>query len=181
MNFGGAPKFMLPSESNRPVYVPSSSIVPKTGSASAVESRESAAFGRGPDRVSDLRGDARQTTVYGIPNIPFRVGILTVGYTYSDARGESRGSDGSAARDPRSIEWSSQAFTPRHQVVLQATRVFFGGAVGVTAAGRVQSGLRYTPFVSGDINGDGATNDRAFISTRRPLVTPGWPADCAIY
>ncbi len=27
----------------------------------------------------------------------------------------------------------------------------------------VQSGLRYTPFVAGDINGDGASNDRAFI------------------
>ena len=35
--------------------------------------------------------------------------------------------------------------------------------IGLTAAGRVQSGLRYTPFVAGDINGDGSSNDRAFI------------------
>ncbi len=27
----------------------------------------------------------------------------------------------------------------------------------------MQSGLRYTPFVAGDINGDGSSNDRAFI------------------
>ena len=163
LNFAGAPKFTLPGEGNRPVFVSSSSVVPATGSTSAVESRQSAAFGRVLDRVSDLRGDARQITVYGIPNIPFRFGIVTIGYTYSDARGESRGFDGSAARDPRAIEWSSQAFTPRHQVVLQAGHAFFGGAVGLTAAGRAQSGLRYTPFVAGDINGDGASNDRAFV------------------
>jgi hypothetical protein len=163
LNFGGAQRFTLPAEGDRPVFVSPTSIVPSTGSASAVESRASAAFGRVADRVSDLRGDARQITVYGIPNIPFRFGIVTIGYTYTDARSQSRGFDGSDARDPRSIEWSSQAFTPRHQVTLQAARVFLGGKVGLTAAGRVQSGLRYTPFVAGDINGDGASNDRAFI------------------
>ena len=163
LNFAGAPKLTLTDEGNRPVYVSSSSVVPATGSVSAVESRQSAEFGRVLNRVSDLRGDARQVTVYGIPNIPVRFGIVTIGYTYSNARGQSRGFDGSAARDPRAIEWSSQAFTPRHQVVLQAARVFFGGAVGLTVAGRMQSGLRYTPFVAGDINGDGASNDRAFV------------------
>ena len=163
LNFGGAQRFTLPAEGDRPVFVSPTSIVPSTGSASAVESRASAAFGRVADRVSDLRGDARQITVYGIPNIPFRFGVVTIGYTYTDARSQSRGFDGSDARDPRAIEWSSQAFTPRHQVFLQTARVFFGGKVGLTAAGRVQSGLRYTPFVAGDINGDGSSNDRAFI------------------
>jgi hypothetical protein len=163
LNFGGAQRFTLPAEGDRPVFVSPTSIVPSTGSASAVESRASAAFGRVADRVSDLRGDARQITVYGIPNIPFRFGIVTIGYTYTDARSQARGFDGSDARDPRAIEWSSQAFTPRHQVTLQAARVFFGNKIGLTAAGRVQSGLRYTPFVAGDINGDGSSNDRAFI------------------
>jgi hypothetical protein len=163
LNFGGAQRFTLPAEGDRPFFVSPSSIVPSTGSASAVESRASPAFGRVADRVSDLRGDARQITVYGIPNIPFRAGIVTIGYTYTDARSQSRGFDGSDARDPRAIEWSSQAFFPRHQVVLQAARSFFGGKAGLTATGRVQSGLRYTPFVAGDINGDGASNDRAFI------------------
>ncbi|HEY2165132.1 MAG TPA: hypothetical protein VGH04_14125, partial [Gemmatimonadaceae bacterium] len=163
LNFGGAQRFTLPAEGDRPVFVSTTSIVPSTGSASAVESRASPAFGRVADRVSDLRGDARQITVYGIPNIPFRVGIMTIGYTYTDARSQSRGFDGSDARDPRAIEWSSQAFFPRHQVVLQAARSFFGGKAGLTASGRVQSVLRYTPFVAGDINGDGASNDRAFI------------------
>jgi Carboxypeptidase regulatory-like domain len=163
LNFAGSPRFTLSSEDNRPVFVSAASIVPTTGSVSAVESRVSSAFGRVADRVSDLRGDARQITVYGIPNIPFRFGIVTIGYTYTDARSESRGFDGSDARDPRAIEWSSQPFTPRHQVVLQAAHAFFGGNVGLTASGRVQSGLRYTPTVAGDINGDGSSNDRAFI------------------
>ena len=69
LNFAGAQRFTLPAEGDRPVFVSPTSIVPSTGSASAVESRASAAFGRVADRVSDLRGDARQITVYGIPNI----------------------------------------------------------------------------------------------------------------
>jgi hypothetical protein len=35
--------------------------------------------------------------------------------------------------------------------------------VSITAFGRVQSGNPFTPIVSGDVNGDGYNNDRAFI------------------
>jgi hypothetical protein len=36
--------------------------------------------------LSDLKSDVRQTPIYTIPNIPFRIGFLTIGYTYSDIR-----------------------------------------------------------------------------------------------
>ena len=163
LNFAGTPQFTLANEGGRPVFVPTSSIVGATGSASPVQSRVSTAFGRVTERVSDLRGDARQITAYMIPNLPISFGVVTLGYSYIDARTETRGFDGSTARDPRAIEWASSAFAPRHQVTLQTAKYLFHGLLGVTVAGRVMSGLRYTPTIAGDVNGDGAAGDRAFI------------------
>jgi hypothetical protein len=163
LNFAGMQRFSLHDESARPVYVSPSSIVPSTGALSQVESRRLAAFGRVADRISDLRGDTRQITVYGIPNIPFRFGIITAGYTYAQARAQQRGFDGSASGDPRVIEWAPQPFTPRHQFVLQGAKMLLGGSVALTASARAMSGLRYTPSVAGDVNGDGQSGDRAFI------------------
>ncbi|HEY7396028.1 MAG TPA: carboxypeptidase-like regulatory domain-containing protein [Gemmatimonadaceae bacterium] len=163
LNFAGNPRFTLGAEGNRPVYVAPSSIVASTGSVTAVESRVSSEFGRVTDRVSDLRGDTRQLTVYTIPSIPFRFGIYTIGYTYADARIQARGFDQSTASDPRTIEWASSPFTPRHQFVVQGGRSFFGNRVSLTTFVRAMSGLRYTPTVGGDVNGDGSFNDRAFV------------------
>lgn len=162
LNFGGTQRFGLADEAGRPVFVAPGSIVASTGSASAVESRRSSAFGRVTDRVSDLRGDARQITVYTVPNIPFRFGFVTLGYTWADARVQGRGFDQGTSTDPRNIEWASSPFTPRHQFVLQTGRPIYGGLVA-TAFVRAMSGLRYTPTVAGDVNGDGSFNDRAFI------------------
>jgi hypothetical protein len=163
LNFSGAQRFTLADEGNRPVYISASSIVASTGSSSPVESRRVATFGRVSDRVSDLRGDTRQITAYVVPNIPFRFGFFTLGYTYADARSEARGFDQSTALDPRSVEWAANGFTPRHQFLVQAARSFFSGKIALTAFTRISSGLRYTPTVSGDVNGDGWFGDRAFV------------------
>jgi hypothetical protein len=169
LNFGATPSFALASEGNRPVYVSPSSIVAGTGSVSPVESRRTARFGRVANRLSDLRSDVRQITVYGIPNIPFQRGLVTLGYTYSDARTQTRGFDGSSAGDPRSIEWSAQSFTPRHQLVMQAAWVF-PHSITLSSMTRIMSGLRYTPTVLGDINGDGWGGDRAYVFS--PATAP---------
>jgi hypothetical protein len=115
------------------------------------------------DRVSDLRGDSKQVTVFVIPNIPFRFGLMSVAYTYSDSRTQFRGFDGGTSTDPRALEWATQAFTPRHQFIVQAAKPFASGLMNLTIATRVISGLRYTPSVAGDVNGDGWSGDRAFI------------------
>jgi hypothetical protein len=162
LNFAGVPGFTMAAESNRPVYVSPSSIVPGTGSVSPVESRRSARFGRVADRRSDLRSDVRQITAYVIPNIPFRLGLVTLGYTYADARAQARGFDGGGATDPRAIEWAPQPFTPRHQFIMQAAWVF-PKSINLSTTTRVMSGLRYTPTVLGDINADGWGGDRAYI------------------
>ncbi len=162
LNFAGTPQFNLASEGNRPVYVSPSSIVASSGAATAVESRRSTAFGRVTDRVSDLKGDARQITAYLVPNLPFSFGYISLGYTYSDARTQMRGFDQSTATDPRTIEWASVASQPRHQFIVQGARTMFR-RVSLTTSMKVSSGLRYTPSVAGDVNGDGWGGDRAFI------------------
>jgi hypothetical protein len=176
LNFAGAPKFTLSDEANRPVYVSPSSIVSTTGVASAVESRRVGSFSRVSDRVSDLRGDTKQATAYIIPNLPFSAGFIALSYTYSDARTQARGFDLSTATDPRAVEWASVASQPRHQFVVQAARNLYK-RVAMTVSTKVSSGLRYTPTVAGDVNGDGWSNDRAFIfnpaTTADPSVASG--------
>jgi hypothetical protein len=162
LNFAGVPRDALSEEGNRPLFVARTSVVPSTGSISAVDSRRISTFGPVLERVSDLRGVTRQITLYAIPNIPFRYGLFTLGYTYADARSQTRGFDASAAGDPRVREWSP-AFTPRHQFAIQGAKLFMAGRLAFTFAGRVMSGWRYTPVVEGDVNGDGMPSDRAFI------------------
>lgn len=162
LNFADAPAFTMAAEGNRPVFVSPSSIVAATGSLSPVESRRSALFSRVADRVSDLRSDVRQITAYVIPNIPFRLGLVTLGYTYSDARAQARGFDAGTSSDPRAVEWAPQPFTPRHQLIIQDAFVLPHG-LALSMVTRVMSGLRYTPSVLGDINGDGWSGDRAFV------------------
>lgn len=176
LNFAGTPQFALASEGNRPVFVAPTSIVPTTGAVSSVDARAHAQFGRVADRVADLRGDTKQIAVYAIPNIPFRLGILLLGYTYSDARVQGRGFDQSTGGDPRTVEWSMAPFTPRHQFTAQLAHTFLQGRIGASGLVKVQSGFPFTPIVGGDINGDGTSNDRAFIfdpSAADPTVANG--------
>jgi hypothetical protein len=163
LNFDGSQRFTLADEGNRPVFVSPSSIVGATGSVSPVESRRTTEFGRVSDRLSDLKGDSKQLTAYLVPNIPFRIAFVTLGYTYADARSQARGFDQSTATDPRLVEWAANGFTPKHQFIVQAARSFFKGAFALTTSTRITSGLRYTPTIGGDVNGDGWFNDRAFV------------------
>ena len=168
LNFAGQPRFALANENNRPVFVSPSSIYPSTGTLSSVQSRSSSAFGPVLESVSDLRGDARQVTVYAIPNIPFSIGQLTLAYTYFDTRSQARGFDQSTAGDPRAVEWASVA--PHHQFIVQAAH--FWKKVVVTTVVRATSGFPFTPLVSGDINGDGSSNDRAFVFNPVTVADP---------
>jgi hypothetical protein len=162
LNFAGAPQFAIADEGGRPVYVSPSNIDPASGAVSSVQSRASPAYGRVVDQRSDLRGDARQLTVYAVPSLPFSFGFVALGYTYADARAQSRGFDQSTAGDPRLVDWSPGVFTPHHTFQLQIGRQI-GKLGGLTTSLRVQSGLPFTPLVAGDINGDGLSNDRAFV------------------
>ncbi|MEO7086568.1 MAG: hypothetical protein ABI442_21550, partial [Gemmatimonadaceae bacterium] len=163
LNFAGTPRFTISNEGGRPVYAAAASIVPSTGSVSAVDARRSASYGRIANRVADLRGDAKQIAVTAIPNIPFPAGMIFLGYTFIDSRTQARGFDGASGSDPRNVEWAPGSFSPRHQFTAQYARAFFGGSFGITSSLKTTSGFAFTPLVAGDINGDGLSNDRAFV------------------
>src|SRR6185437_3485383 len=151
------------NEGNRPVFVSPASIVASTGAVSPVEARVASQYGTVADRVSDLRGDTRQLQAYVIPNLALTGPAVILGYTYTDARSQARGFDYANGDDPRTIEWSRNPFLPRHQFMVQLARLFDQGTLGASVAFLAQSGLPYTPLVSGDIDGDGYADDRAFI------------------
>lgn len=176
VNFSGAQRAALRSEGNRPIYVQSSSIVPATGAVTNVDSRVSPLYGGVNDLRSDLESRAAQYTFtlnpIGLSNINWR---WTVSYVYADLREQSRGFGGTTAGDPRTVEWSRGSLGSRHAVNINLyTRVHDLFSMAVTA--RAQSGLPFTPVVAGDVNGDGLSNDRAFVfapSTGEAAVSSG--------
>lgn len=177
LNFVPTPRFTLPEEANRPVYVSDSSVVPATGMVSPVESRRTPAFGSVFASRSDLRGSARQVTFRLAPERssqrpgPMRPSAwrrfwqqtnVSLAYTYADDRVSARGFDGSTAGDPTALEWGQSPRMPRQKFMLQlAIPTVKHLTLGMFAT--LQSGLPYTPRVNGDINGDGLFNDQAFV------------------
>lgn len=81
-----------------------------------------------------------------------------------------RGFDGAAFGDPRQVEWAPGATDARHVWILQAGR---GGKLGnFSLFARLQSGLPFTPLVQGDVNGDGRSGDRAWVSAPSQVSDP---------
>jgi hypothetical protein len=163
VNFTGAQRAALNSEGGRPIYAQTSSIVPASGAVTNVDSRVSALYGGVNDFKSDLQSRSAQ---YTFTLQPFGIGTTgarwTISYVYSDLREQSRGFGGTTAGDPRAVEWSRGSLGSKHAVNINLyARIHSLFSVALT--GRASSGIPYTPVVAGDVNGDGLSNDRAFI------------------
>lgn len=176
VNFSGSQHGSLADEGGRPLYVQSTSIVPGTGAVTNVDSRVSQLFGSVNDLRSDLQSRAAQYTFtlnpIGFSSINWR---WTVSYVYADLREQTRGFGGTTAGDPRTVEWSRSSLGSKHAVNINVYgRV--GSLFSMALTGRAQSGLPFTPVVAGDVNGDGLSNDRAFIfspNASDPTVAQG--------
>ena len=161
LNFRPSQAFTLPDEDDRPVYVQDTSIVPATGVIASRDARVSQAF----NRVSELRSDLRSRS------IQLRVGLSpatfsqrynwSVYYTLSGVREQYRGFQ-STIDNPQTIGWSRGGGESRHQITYSLFYNFFD-AVRVNWFGQIRSGTPFTPGIAGDVNGDGYSNDRAFI------------------
>ncbi len=167
-NFLGHSRFTLGDE-GRAVFVPASSIVAATGALSPTAARADSGFGRVVRVVSDLRSVTRQAIVTWRPFIPDNArrffGDVVASYTLTGIRASQRGYDGAAFGDPSTKEWARGDLDARHLFVVQAVFRPFGDQRAMFfLSGRAQSGLPFTPLVSGDVNGDGLANDRAFIA-----------------
>ncbi|HEY7567102.1 MAG TPA: carboxypeptidase regulatory-like domain-containing protein [Gemmatimonadaceae bacterium] len=186
VNLRGDPRFTLSNEGKRPVYVDAATVVPTTGATSFLASRLNPSFGQVLVTSSDTRSDSRQLTI-SLGGITTRGAIFNMSYTLARAKDEGSGSGfgrfggggfggfGSAttAGNPNVREWATSDFERRHSFVTTVTWPF-GQAVEITAFGRMSSGAPFTPLVGGDINGDGARNDRAF------LFNPTSTSDAAV-
>jgi len=162
LNFNRIALFSLPVEA-RPVFVNSTSIFPTTGSILSRDARVSQSYAQVTDYLSDLKSHSTQLT-FGVSPIAFNSALSwNVTYVWQKVVDQTRGfGGGNTGGDPYLTQWARGDRDARHQITYNVGYTFHQ-AVSVSAFGRVQSGNPFTPMVSGDVNGDGYNNDRAFI------------------
>ena len=170
LNFNPVVQFTLPDESHRPVFVQTTSIVPATGTIASRDARVSPLFSRVTELRSDLQSDSRQLR-FGLSPSTFNSNYSWgLSYVYSNLRERVRGFTNTAG-NPLDVEWGRSSFDSRHQIQYNLGYNFFD-AVRVNWFGNFRSGTPYTPIVSGDINGDGYANDRAFVYNPSTTADP---------
>lgn len=162
----GAVGLSLAQEGARPVFTAPNDIVAATGAATGNGTRPSRAFGPVLAIGSGAESRATQATLT-VAGPSFRGGGTSISYTWNRVRDISNGFSlgsalGNTAGDPNRSEWGTSDLERRHQVVAQQIMAFPHG-IELTLLGRLLAGVRYTPMVNGDVNGDGVRNDRAFI------------------
>lgn len=171
LNFRPLQKFALIGEGNRPVYVAPTSIDALSGLIASRDARVAQEFNAVSQLRSDLHSHSRQITL-SISPLTFSATKFrwNASYNYLNTLQQFRGFT-SAAGSPLDIQ-SGTGSGPRHDIGYQLV-YNLANAVTLTWNGRITSGSRYTPTVAGDVNGDGARNDRAFIPD--PSAISGTP------
>ena len=161
LNMAPVERFGLSDEGARPVFVLPGSIVPSTGAIATGDARRSQAFDQVIEQLSDLSSSARQFRLSLSPAGFSSSVTWNAAYVYSRQWEQFRGFTSSGG-DPFVISRSPGDFDVRHQLTASVGYNAFD-VVRVSGFLRVASGMPFTPLVSGDINGDGYTNDRAFV------------------
>ena len=175
LNFNRMARFTLPLE-GRPVFVNPTSIFPATGGIVSRDARVTQSYAQVADYLSDLKSHSTQLS-FGISPVAFNSSLQwRVTYVWQRVTDQTRGfSGGSTASDPYLSQWARGARDARHQITFNVGYTWHQ-AVSFVAFGRVQSGNPFTPMVSGDINGDGYNNDRAFIYNPTKTADPALAA-----
>jgi hypothetical protein len=167
-NLRATPAFTLSGEGARPVYAPIGAITPGTGVTALADSRRVERFGPVLATVSDLHSSA--TELYVTKSFwPGQRMSVNSQYLYRTGRVQGRGFDQPSAGDPFAVTWSRLP-QARHTLGINA-RARFSEHYALIAQARLVSGTPYTPLVSGDVNGDGTSNDLAFVPA--PTTTLG--------
>src|SRR5687768_8149269 len=167
LNLVAAPAFRLTQEDNRPVFVDAASINSQSGAVPLSSSRIDSRFGFVNELTSELKNDTRQLTLGVNGFFTRRLIMLNTSYTLTRSRDQVRGvgqgfGGSSVAGDPRIADWGRSDQERRHSITGTIMWPFNPG-LELSAIFRASSGARFTPMVGGDVNGDGARNDRAFI------------------
>ena len=181
LNLDATPEFTLATESGRPVYVPSTTIIPGTGATSSNASRLHPEYGAVSQLTSSLRSASTQMTV-SLGGLTMQGITLNGSYTFLRSRDQQNGfgvsggggfGGATTSGNPNIAEWGTSDLERRHSFLGFIT-VPVAPWFDLTGIGRLTAGQRYTPTVGGDVNGDGSRNDRAFV------FEPAATADTAI-
>ena len=161
LNFRPDAQFQLEREGGRPVFVLPTSIVEATGSIASRDARVSQSFSRVSELRSDLQSQTAQLSLRLSPiyRRPTKLS-WSAAYTYTGLRQQLSGFSSTAA-NPLQVEWTQSANGP-HQFTYNLRYNFFD-YVQVSWNGQFRSGAGFTPMIAGDVNGDGYSNDRAYI------------------
>lgn len=187
LNLNPTAAFSLANEGSRPVYAPAGAIVPASGQVSSAASRRYPEYGQVFELTSGLASDTRQLTL-ALNGTTTGGTTYRLAYTLQRTRDQSSFNCCSAAQgfaspttagNPNAAEWSPGDMDVRNAIQGYVTYPVRSW-LEITANGRVTSGTPFTPMVGGDVNGDGARNDRAFIfdpaTTSDPRVAAGMQA-----
>ena len=151
------------------------SIVPATGAIASRDARVSQEYNRVQELRSDLKSETKQLRVGISPQSFSQRYNWSLNYTIADVREQYRGFQ-STTGNPRDVAWSRAGGESRHQITYNLFYNFFD-AVRVNWFGQVRSGSPFTPGIAGDVNGDGYSNDRAFVydpaKTADPALADG--------
>jgi hypothetical protein len=170
LNFAPTVRFNLADEGGRPVFVQPTSIVAQTGAIASRDARVSPLFNQVRQQVSDLIGESKQLR-FSLSPVNFSSNFTwNASYVFADNREQYRGFS-STTGNPLDVNWGRGDFDSRHQITYSLGYNFFD-AVRVNWFGRFQSGSTFTPIISGDVNGDGYANDRAFVFDPRVASDP---------
>lgn len=170
LNFNPVTRFTLADEDGRPVFVQPGSIVPATGVIASRDARISPDFSRVTEQRSDLRSESRQVSLRLSPARFSTALTWSLSYVYFNVRERVRGFS-STVGNPLDVEWARASFDSRHQIVYSLGYNFWD-AVRVSWFGQFRSGQPFTPTIAGDVNGDGFSNDRAFIFDPKDATDP---------
>ena len=177
LNFSPVVRFALADEASRPVYVEPTSIVSSSGAIASRDARVSQGFSRVNEIRSDLRSQSGQLRlgISPVRSSPFQRFSWNGSYVYSNVRERVRGFT-STVGNPLDVTWARSGLDSRHQFSYGLSYNAWGW-VNINWNGQFRSGTPFTPSVGGDINGDGYSNDRAFIFDPRTTADPALAAE----
>lgn len=171
-NLRPEPRFRLQDGDQRPVYASIDGIDPRTGIVTLGSSRIDPSIGLARELSADGRSSTLQVTLSAhknwgkaprFGNIDSNVGYTgTVGTATASPLPSLTDSGFSTAGDPRLTHEARTANTPTHSLFASLMSDPSPGH-SLRFLARWSSGTRFTPMVSGDVNGDGSINDRAFV------------------
>ncbi|MEP6835197.1 MAG: carboxypeptidase-like regulatory domain-containing protein [Gemmatimonas sp.] len=171
-NFNNVQRFVLDNEGGRPVFANITAIDPTTGNIALKDTRIAPELARVTESRGDLRNDVKQLSLNLRPVTNNPKLIWSLSYQFQDIRDQFRGFT-STVGNPYDTQWGRGLQQGRHTIGLGLQSFPIFDVVYMSANVSLSSGQRFTPSISGDVNGDGSFgNDRAYVFDPKTTADP---------